>query len=127
VLATIKSVRGSVPKDLKVDLQVTEVKNSEVSAQLVLDRIVGELERRMPQRRAVGRAIERVMQAGGLGVKVVLAGRIGGADIARVEKYQQGSVPTQTMRANIDYAERPALLKKGYVGVKVWINRKNEE
>jgi len=112
-----------MPKDLKVDIQVTEVKNPETSAKLVLDRIINELERRMPHRRAVNRAIDRVMQAGAKGVKIVLSGRIAGADIARTEKYQRGSVPTQTLRANIDYAESPALLKKGYVGVKVWINR----
>lgn len=126
VLEIIKNVRGEIPKDLKIDLKVTEVKNPEISAYLVASRIAGELERRMPHRRVVSKAIERVMAAGALGVKVVLGGRIGGAEISRVEKFQMGSVPTQTLRETIDYIQIPALLKRGYVGVKVWIHRKEE-
>lgn len=127
IVDIIKDVRGEMPKDLKIDLQVNEVKNPETSAQLVASRIVTDLERRIPHRRVVARAMDRVMQAGAEGVKIVLSGRIGGADISRVEKYHQGSVPTQTLRENIDYAEIPALLKKGYVGVKVFIHKKKEE
>jgi small subunit ribosomal protein S3 len=67
------------------------------------------------------------MNSGALGIKVVLAGRIGGSEIARREKFKMGSVPAQTLRENIDYAEIPALLKRGYVGVKVYIHRKEEE
>ena len=85
------------------------------------------MERRIPHRRAVQKAIERVMASGALGVKVVLGGRINGAEISRVEKFHQGSVPTQTLRENVDYAQVPALLQRGYVGVKVWIHRKAEE
>lgn len=127
IVEIIKEARGEYPKDQKIDLQVNEVKNPETSAQLVAQRIVTDLERRIPHRRVVNRAIDRVMQAGAKGVKIVLAGRIGGADISRVEKYHQGSVPTQTLRENIDYAEIPALLKKGYVGVKVFIHKEREE
>jgi small subunit ribosomal protein S3 len=123
----IKEVRGKEPKDLKIDLRVNEVKNPEISAQLVAQRIVTDLERRIPHRRVVTRTMDRVMQAGAEGVKIILSGRIGGADISRVEKYHQGSVPTQTLRENIDYAQVPALLKKGYVGVKVFIHKKKEE
>jgi len=128
VLSIIKKVRGTIPKDLKVDFQVNELKNPEISAHLVAVRIASELERRMPHRRVIARAMDRVMQSGAKGVKVVLAGRIGGADIARVEKYPhpQGSVPTQTLRANIDYAQIPALLKRGYVGIKVYIHKESE-
>jgi small subunit ribosomal protein S3 len=61
-----------------------------------------------------------------MGVKIVLGGRIGGAEISRVEKFQMGSVPTQTLRETIDYAQVPALLKRGYVGVKVWIHKKED-
>ncbi|MBI3443531.1 30S ribosomal protein S3 [Candidatus Woesebacteria bacterium] len=114
-------------KDVKIDLQVNEVKNPELSAHLVAGRIAAEIERRVPQRRVINRAMERVMQAGAKGVKVVLAGRIAGADIARREKYHMGSVPTQTLRENIDYSQVPALLKRGYVGVKVWIHRPEEK
>jgi len=126
VLEIMKETRGELPKDLKIDLKVSEVKNSELSAHLVATRIVGELERRMPHRRVVSKTIERVMAAGALGIKVVLGGRIGGAEISRVEKFQMGSVPSQTLRETIDYAQVPALLKRGYVGVKVWIHRKEE-
>jgi small subunit ribosomal protein S3 len=107
--------------------RVVEIKNPEISAHLVASRIASELERRMPHRRAVMRAMERVMNSGAVGVKIVLSGRIAGADISRVEKYHKGSVPTQTLRKNIDYAQVPALLKRGYVGVKVFIHKKQEQ
>ncbi len=113
-------------KNVKIDIRINEVKNSELSAHLVAGRIAGEMERRIPHRRAVQKAIERVMAAGALGIKVVLAGRINGAEISRVEKFHQGSVPTQTLRETVDYSQVPALLKRGYVGVKVWIHKKPE-
>jgi small subunit ribosomal protein S3 len=127
VRGVVENVRGKKVEDFKVDIQVNEVKDPELSAHLVASRIAGELERRMPHRRSVARAIDRVMQAGAKGIKVVLSGRIGGAEISRVEKYHRGSVPTQTLRENIDYAQVPALLKRGYVGVKVFIHKKREE
>lgn len=127
ILATISKVRGVRVKDMKIDLRVQEVKDPELSAYLVATRIASEMERRMPHRRVVGRAMDRVMQSGALGVKVILAGRIAGAEISRVEKSHRGSVPTQTLRANIDYAEVPASLTRGYVGVKVYIHKKREE
>lgn len=118
---------GRKVKDLKIDIRINEVKNPELSAHLVAERIAGEMERRIPHRRAVQKAIERVMAGGALGIKVVLAGRINGAEISRVEKFHEGSVPSQTLREEIDYAQVPALLKRGYVGVKVWIHKKPEE
>jgi small subunit ribosomal protein S3 len=127
ILDIISKARGKRVKDIKIDLQVNEVKNPELSAHLVATRIAFDMERRMPHRRVVMRSMERVMQAGALGVKVVLSGRIAGAEISRVEKYHQGSVPTQTLREIIDYSQVPALLKRGYVGVKVFIHKKEEE
>ena len=127
ILTEIAKVRGEVPKDLKIDPKVNEVKNPEISAQLVAARIANDLERRMRHRVVVGKTMDRVMQAGALGIKIVLAGRIGGTEIARVEKYKRGSVPTQTLRENIDYAQVPALLKRGYVGIKVYIHKEEEE
>lgn len=127
ILATVSKVRGVRVKDMKIDLRVQEVKNAELSAYLVATRIVSEMERRMPHRRVVMRALERVMQSGALGVKVILGGRIAGAEISRREKYHQGSIPTQTLRANIDYAEVPASLQRGYVGVKVYIHKKKDD
>jgi small subunit ribosomal protein S3 len=105
----------------KVDLKVQEVKKADLSAKLVAERISDQLIKRFPHRRAVLQAMEKVMAAGAKGVKICLAGRIGGAEISRKEKYFQGSVPTQTLRANIDYFETPSRTRSGYVGIKVWI------
>lgn len=127
ILTIIKKVRKQDVSDLKIDLRVNEVKNPELSARLVATRIAAELERRIPHRRVVAKAMERVMQSGALGVKIILSGRIAGAEISRVEKFHQGSVPTQTLKENIDYSQVPALLKRGYVGVKVYIHKKEEE
>ena len=127
IVDVMSEVRGKRVKDVKIDIRINEVKNPELSAYLVAERIAGEMERRIPHRRAVQKAIERVMAGGALGVKVVLSGRINGAEISRVEKYHQGSVPAQTLREDIDYAQVPASLVRGYVGVKVWIHRKQEE
>ena len=127
VVNILKELGSKSFKTLKIDLQVQEVKNPEISAQLVATRIGQELERRMPHRRVITRTIDRVMQSGAKGVKIVLGGRIGGAEISRTEKYQKGPVPTQTLRENIDYAQVPALLKRGYVGIKVWIYKPDEE
>lgn len=127
IINIISEVRGKKIKDLKIDLKVNEVKNPELSARLVASRIAMELERRMPHRKVINRAMDRVMQSGALGVKIVLSGRIAGAEISRVEKYSKGSVPTQTLREIIDYAQIPALLKRGYVGVKVFIHKKEEK
>lgn len=126
VLNIIKGVRGKNLKDVKIDIRINEVKNPEISAQLVAERIVSEMERRIPHRRAVTKAIERVMSSGANGIKVTLSGRVGGAEISRTEKFKAGSVPTQTLRENIDYAQVPAALKRGYVGVKVWVHKKAE-
>ena len=127
VLEVISEIRGKKIKDLKIDLRVNEVRNPDLASYLVASRIVGELERRIPHRRVVTKVMDRVMQSGALGVKVILSGRIEGAEISRVEKYHRGSVPTQTLRENIDYSQIPALLKRGYVGVKVFVHKKEED
>jgi small subunit ribosomal protein S3 len=89
----------------------------------VAERIAEQLVKRFPHRRAVTQALEKVMGAGAKGVKICLAGRIGGAEIGRTEQYFQGKVPTQTIRANIDFFQTPAKTRSGYVGIKVWINK----
>jgi small subunit ribosomal protein S3 len=127
IVGVIKETRKKETKDLKIDIKINEVKNAELSAHLVAGRIASELERRIPHRRVVQKALERIMASGAMGAKVVLAGRINGAEISRVEKFHLGSVPTQTLRETIDYAQVPALLKRGYVGVKVWIHKKTED
>ena len=106
---------------VKIDLRVEEVTQPDLSAKLVAERISGQLIKRFPHRRAVAQAMERAMQAGAKGIKISLAGRVGGAEISRTEKYFEGSVPTQTLRANIDYYHEPSLTRSGYVGIKVWI------
>jgi len=106
---------------VKIDLRVEEIKKPDLSAKLVAEKIVGQLIKRYPHRRAVTQALEKTMQAGAKGIKIQLAGRVGGAEIGRTEKYFEGSVPTQTLRANIDYHQTPANTRSGYVGVKVWI------
>lgn len=108
-------------EQVHVDLKVEEVKSPDLSAKLVAERIIMQLIGRYPHRRAINQALEKVMAAGAKGVKIQLSGRIGGAEISRSEKYFQGSIPTQTLRANIDYFEAPAKTRSGFVGVKVWI------
>jgi small subunit ribosomal protein S3 len=125
IVTTLKNSKVTNLK-AKIDLKVNEVKNPELSAYLVAERVASDLERRIPHRRSVTKAMERVMGARAGGIKIVLGGRINGAEISRVEKFHMGSVPTQTLREDIDYAERPALTRRGYVGVKVWIHRKLE-
>jgi len=105
----------------RIEIKVEEVKKPDLSAKLVTEKIISQLLARYPHRRAVKQAMERVMSAGAKGVKIQLSGRVGGAEIGRTEKYFEGSVPTQTLRANIDYYEQPAKTRSGYVGLKVWI------
>lgn len=117
-------------KNLEIE-DIIEVKNAETVAYLVAARIAEQLEKRMPHRRVVNRAIERAMASGAKGIRILLAGRIGGSEISRTEKFgdrgQEGSVPTQTLRADIDYAQVPAFTRYGYVGVKVWIYKGEKE
>lgn len=111
----------------KFTLDVKEVTKPDLEAKLVGERIAEQITKRYPHRRAVAQAIERVMSAGAKGVKIQFSGRIAGAEIGRTEKYGQGTVPTQTLRADIDYALVSALTRSGYVGIKVWINRGEAE
>lgn len=115
------------PTSLKFELDVREVKNPDLSAKLVGERISEQLIKRYPHRRAVSQAQERVMAAGAKGIKIQLSGRVGGAEIGRREKYSKGSIPTQTLRSDIDYASVPSLTRSGYVGIKVWIYKGEAE
>ncbi len=115
------------PASLKQELDVQEVKNPDMSAKLVGERIAEQLVKRYPARRAVSQAQERVMAAGAKGIKIQLGGRVNGAEISRREKYSVGTIPTQTLRSDIDYAEIPALTRSGYVGIKVWIYKGEAE
>ncbi|MBU2595900.1 30S ribosomal protein S3 [Patescibacteria group bacterium] len=107
----------------KVKVQVMEVKKPDLEARLVADAVAYQLVRRMPFRRVVKQAIEKSIYAGAKGIRIKVAGRLGGVEIARNEIMQEGSVPLHTLRADIDYACLPAKTNQGTIGVKVWINR----
>jgi len=109
---------------MKLELSVEPVKESHLSAALVAQTVADQLTKRLPHKRVGNQAVERVMAAGAEGVRIVFAGRIGGAEIARREKFQAGTVPLSTIREHVDFASVPALTKSGYIGVKVWICRK---
>ena len=106
----------------KVSVNIVEVKKPDSDAQLTAESIAQSLEKRVSFRRAMKQAIQRAMKAGAKGIKVVISGRIGGAEIARSEKYAEGNVPLHTLRANIDYGFAEADTQYGRIGVKVWVN-----
>ncbi len=106
----------------KVSLNIMEVKRPELDAQLVAENIAGQLENRVSFRRAMKQAMGRTMRAGAKGIKATCAGRLGGAEIARAESYTDGTIPLQTLRANIDYGFAEANTAYGKIGVKTWIN-----
>lgn len=109
---------------LKIDLAVEPVKEPNLNAYLVAVNVADQLARRMPHKRVVNQAINRVLTAGAKGVRILLSGRIAGAEISRREKYQSGTIPLSTLREDVDFAAVPSLTRSGYVGVKVWICRK---
>ncbi len=102
-------------------IEVKEVKKPELSASIVADSIARQLEKKMPYRRVIKNAITKTMEKGGLGVKVKLGGRLNGAEIARRETFKDGSIPTQTIRADVEFAYERAETTAGTVGLKVWI------
>src|SRR5690606_11382257 len=107
----------------KVQINVVEVENPDLDAQLVAETIASQLERRVSFRRAMKQAMGRAMRAGAEGFKVQCSGRLGGAEMARSEGYSEGSVPLHTLRADIDYGFAEAFTTYGKIGVKVWINK----
>jgi len=109
--------------NLEVFLDIKEVRKPEVEAKLVAENIANQLEKRISFRRAMKKAVQSSMRLGAKGVKVVCSGRLGGAEIARTEKYHEGSVPLHTLRSDIDYATAEAETTYGICGIKVWINK----
>lgn len=107
----------------KIELKVEPIKDANLNAYLVASNISEQLIRRMPHKRIMKQAMDRVMAQGAKGVRIILSGRIGGAEIGRRERVQVGKVSLSTIREDIDYAQVPCLTKSGYVGIKVWINR----
>ncbi len=121
--AGIEQLRKEVEKltGKSVLVNITEIKSPEVNAQLVAENIAGQLERRISFRRAMKQAMSRAMKFGAKGIKTSVSGRVGGAEIARTEHYHEGTIPLQTLRADIDYGFAEANTTYGKIGVKVWI------
>jgi len=110
-----------------VKIDILEIRKPELDAQLVAENIAAQLERRIAFRRAMKRSIQTAMEFGADGIRVRCSGRLGGADIARAEWYREGKVPLQTLRVPIDYGFAEASTTYGIIGVKVWINKKEEK
>lgn len=107
----------------RVHINILEIKKADIEAKLVAENIARQLENRVSFRRAQKQVIQRAMRAGAKGIKTMVSGRLGGADIARSEQYSEGTVPLHTLRADIDYATAEADTTYGKLGVKVWIYR----
>ena len=121
--ADIEVLRRELQKIVKGEgfLNLVEVRKPEIDANLVAESIAQQLERRVAFRRAMKRSLQTAMRMGAKGCKVICGGRLGGAEIARVEQYQEGSVPLHTLRADIDYGTAEAATAMGIIGIKVWI------
>ena len=121
--ALSEELKAELEKMIKkeVNLNIVEVKNVDTDAQLVAESIANQLERRISFRRAMKQAMQKTMKAGALGIKTSVSGRLGGADMARTEFYKEGTIPLQTLRADIDYGFYEADTTYGKIGVKVWI------
>ncbi|MCQ2486783.1 MAG: 30S ribosomal protein S3 [Clostridia bacterium] len=119
----IDKLKAEVEKMLgkQVSLNIVEIKQPDLDSQLVAENIAAQLERRVSYRRATKQAIGRTMRLGAKGIKIQVSGRLGGAEIARSESYHEGTIPLQTIRADIDYGFAEAATTYGRVGVKVWI------
>lgn len=119
----IENIKAQVTKiaNRPVGVNIMEVRNPDASAQLVAENVAAQLEKRISYRRAMKQSMARAMKAGAKGIKIKCSGRLGGAEIARDDKYRDGSIPLQTMRADIEYGFAEAATTYGRIGVKVWI------
>jgi len=117
----LKSEILSIVREKNVIINIVEVKKPEVDAQLMAENIAQQLEKRISFRRAMKQTIQRAMKSGVKGVKTACSGRLGGAEIARTEQYHEGTIPLQTLRADIDYGFAEANTTYGKIGVKVWV------
>ena len=115
-----KEIAKIVP-DKAINLNILEVKRPDMDATLVAESVASQLEKRSSFRRTMKQAMSRVMKSGAKGVKIMVAGRLDGAEIARSEQYHDGSIPLQTLRADIDYGTATAHTTFGAIGVKVWV------
>ncbi len=118
------SIKANSKEAPKLEIRVEPIKEPNLSAYLVASNISDQLAKRMPFKRIMKQTVDKVIGSGAKGVRIILAGRINGAEIGRRERVQSGKVSLSTIRENIDFANVPSLTKSGYIGVKVWINRK---
>ncbi len=123
--AGIDELRNELAKEIgkNVAINIIEIRRPDVDAQLIAENVAGQLERRISFRRAMKQCISRAMKSGVKGVKIKCGGRLGGAEIARSEEYHEGSIPLQTIRADIDYGFAEAATTYGRIGIKVWVYR----
>ncbi len=121
--AAIEELRVKLNKMVgkEVSLNIVEIKDIDLAAQLVAENIAIQLEKRISFRKAMKQSMQKTMKAGALGIKTAVSGRLGGAEIARTESYSDGTIPLQTLRADIDYGFAEAKTTYGIIGVKVWI------
>lgn len=117
----LKKQLSTIIAEKNILINIVEVKNVEVDSQLMAENIAAQLEKRISFRRAMKQTIQRSMKSGAKGVKIACSGRLGGAEIARTEQYHEGTIPLQTLRADIDYGFAEADTTYGKIGVKVWI------
>ena len=117
----LKKKLEKVAPGRRIIINVEEIKYQDLSAQLVAENIANQLENRVAFRRAMKQSMQRTMRAGAKGIKTMVSGRLGGADMARSEGYSEGTIPLQTLRANIDYGFAEADTEYGKIGCKVWI------
>ena len=120
-IEALKAKLAKIVDNKNLLINIVEVKNVDLDAQLVAENIAGQLERRISFRRAMKQCMQKTMRAGAQGIKTACSGRLGGADMARTEFYKDGTIPLQTLRADIDYGFAEADTTYGKVGVKVWI------
>ncbi len=121
-----EEIRAFTSQAREVLIDVKEVKNPELDAQLVAENIAAQIERRISHRRAMKKALQLTMSVGALGIRIRASGRLGGSEIARTERYLEGKVPLHTLRADVDYGFTEANTLAGKIGIKVWICRKEE-
>jgi len=120
-IRNIRNELAEIVGDKSVKVYVQEIKNPYVNAQLIAEDISGQLQRRVSHKVAMKRAINNAMRRGAKGIKIMVSGRLGGAEIARTEWYMEGRLPLQTLRSNIDYSMIHSQTKYGTIGIKVWV------
>ncbi|MFA7682176.1 MAG: 30S ribosomal protein S3 [Candidatus Peribacteraceae bacterium] len=121
--AAIEELRKELERQFggSFEVNIQEIRNPDADANVIGENIQGQIQRRMPYRRAAKMALEKAMQAGAVGIKIRVSGRLNGAEIARSELFKEGNIPLQTLRANVQFARKHALTTYGTIGIQVWV------